>query len=347
MVGRVHGLTQPELGESLRVAVEHGVNAELLGEPAKLAWRGGALLQVDEMGLDSTFRKESQRLASVRAFFDPEYLDFHYLLVSPKLDKFSPAWWLRGPHAQTLWSQYFRRRRSMDLTLERLRTPDGDAIHLYHRNASPDRPRIFLLHGLEGSARSHYVQGILGGAAERGWSATLLVFRGCGPELNSAPRMYHSGETTDLRFALDTMTARFLESPLFLAGVSLGGNVLLKYLGEEPGLVPSQVRAAAVMSVPFDLEAGSRHLQRGFAKVYDRHFLKSLKRKALLKLEQHPDLFDRDRAMGAQSIEDFDDAVTGPIHGFSGSNDYYTRSSSIHFLRQIRIPTLMLSAEDS
>lgn len=267
--------------------------------------------------------------------------------MSSKLsDKFSPAWWLRGPHAQTLWSQYFRPRRPLDLTLERLRTPDGDAIHLYHRDAGFGRPRVFLLHGLEGSARSHYVQGIVAGAAERGWSATLLVFRGCGPELNSAPRMYHSGETTDLRFALQTITARFPDSPIFLAGVSLGGNVLLKYLGETPARVPRQIRAAAVMSVPFDLEAGSRHLQRGFAKVYDRHFLKSLRRKALLKLDQHPGLFDRDRVLRARSIEDFDDAVTGPIHGFAGSNDYYTRSSSIHFIREIGVPTLMLSAED-
>jgi predicted alpha/beta-fold hydrolase len=230
--------------------------------------------------------------------------------------------------------------------LERLRTPDGDQVHLYHRDVSPAGPRLFLLHGLEGSVRSHYVQGIVRGAEANGWSSTLLVFRGCGPELNSGPRMYHSGETSDLRFALETITSRFPSQRLFLAGVSLGGNVLLKYLGEDPGRVPGQVLGAAAVSVPYDLEAGSRHLQQGFARVYDRHFLKSLRRKALMKLEQHPGLFDRSRALGAQSIEDFDDAVTGPVHGFTGSNDYYTRSSSIHFLTRIAIPTLLLSAED-
>jgi predicted alpha/beta-fold hydrolase len=131
-----------------------------------------------------------------------------------------------------------------------------------------------------------------------------------------------------------------------LAGVSLGGNVLLKYLGEDPAGVPRQVGAAAAVSVPFDLEKGSRHLQRGFARVYDRHFLRSLRRKALQKLAQHPGLFDRSRATAARTIEDFDDAVTGPIHGFAGSNDYYARSSSISFVDRIAIPTLLLSAED-
>ena len=224
--------------------------------------------------------------------------------------------------------------------------PDGDLVHLYHHDVADEAPRLLLLHGLEGSVRSHYVQGMARGALDRGWSFTLLVFRGCGPEFNSAPRMYHSGETSDLRFVLETLTNRFPTQPLFLAGVSLGGNVLLKYLGEAPDQVPKQVVAAAAMSVPFDLEAGSRHLQRGFARVYDRHFLKSLRRKALRKLAQHPALFDRDRALGARTIEDFDDAVTGPVHGFSGSTDYYTRSSSIHFIERIAVPTLLVSAED-
>jgi predicted alpha/beta-fold hydrolase len=224
--------------------------------------------------------------------------------------------------------------------------PDGDLVHLYHHDGADDAPRVLLLHGLEGSVRSHYVQGIARGARDRGWSFTLLVFRGCGPELNRAPRMYHSGETADLRFVVEALTRRFPEQPLLLAGVSLGGNVLLKFLGEMPERVPAQVKAAAAMSVPYDLEAGSRHLQRGFARVYDRHFLKSLQRKALRKLEQHPGLFDRARALGARTIEDFDDAVTGPIHGFSGSNDYYTRSSSIHFIERIPVPTLLVSAED-
>lgn len=232
------------------------------------------------------------------------------------------------------------------MRLETVATPDGDRVHLYHRDVGDDRPRVFLLHGLEGSVHSHYVQGIVARAERRGWNTTVLVFRGCGPELNTGPRMYHSGETTDLRFTLGLMTERFPDVPVFLAGVSLGGNVLLKYLGEAPHQVPSQVQAAVAVSVPFDLEAGCRNLQKGFARIYDRHFLKSLRRKALRKLAQHPGLFDQERLRHARTIEDFDDSVTGPIHGFAGSNDYYTRSSSIHFIVGIRVPTLLVSAQD-
>jgi predicted alpha/beta-fold hydrolase len=232
------------------------------------------------------------------------------------------------------------------MRMERLPTPDGDQVHLYHHDVAPGRPRLFLLHGLEGSVRSHYVQGFVRGAESKGWNSTLLVFRGCGPEFNRAPRLYHSGETSDVRLAVETITRRFPAERLVLAGVSLGGNVLLKYLGESPADVPSQVAAAATVSVPYDLEAGSRYLQEGFARVYDRHFLKSLRKKALLKLEQHPGLFDRDRALTARTIEDFDDGVTGPVHGFSSSHDYYSRSSSIGFLQRIAVPTLLVSAED-
>src|SRR4051812_10823786 len=177
------------------------------------------------------------------------------------------------------------------MRLERLSTPDGDAVHLYHHDVPNATRRLFLLHGLEGSAQSHYVGGFASLASARGWSMTLLVFRGCGPEFNSAPRLYHSGETTDLAHAIEA-TLRTTADTLLLAGVSLGGNVLLKFLGERGSDLDSRCVAAAAVSVPYDLEAGSRYLQRGFARVYDRHFLRSLKAKAFRKLAQHPGLFD-------------------------------------------------------
>jgi predicted alpha/beta-fold hydrolase len=158
--------------------------------------------------------------------------------------------------------------------------------------------------------------------------------------------MYHSGETTDLRLTLGMLAGRFPDQRLLLAGVSLGGNVLLKYLGEDPRGVPSQLVAAAAMSVPFDLEAGSRYLQKGFSRVYDRHFVQKLRAKAIRKLEQYPGLFDRKRLNAAKTIEDFDHVVTAPVHGFLGSHDYYTRSSSIHYISSIQLPTLLLSAKD-
>jgi predicted alpha/beta-fold hydrolase len=266
--------------------------------------------------------------------------------VSESIDNFSPAWWLPGPHAQTLWSQFFRRRVPAISRVEPVPTPDGDTVFLHHSDAAAAGSRLLLLHGLEGSVRSHYVAGIFGLARLRGWNASLLEFRGCGDELNRAPRLYHSGETTDLDTVVNHLTAVNPDQRLFLAGISLGGNVLLKWLGENPAGVPRQVMAAGAISTPFDLEAGARNLQRGFARVYDRHFLESLRNKALRKLEQYPGMFDRGQLAAARTIEDFDDAVTGPVHGFDGSHDYYTKSSSIRFLHDICKPTLLINSAD-
>jgi predicted alpha/beta-fold hydrolase len=234
--------------------------------------------------------------------------------------------------------------------VERWDTPDGDFVDLHRlsapTDAPPDAPRLLFLHGLEGSIRSHYVAGFFGEAARRGWAADLLVFRGCGSEPNKAARFYHSGETSDLAFVLDRLLRQHPHSPVILAGVSLGGNVLLKFLGECDGNLPPQLRAAAAISVPFDLERGARFISKGFSRVYDQHFLRTLRRKAFTKLEQYPQLFDRGRLARATCIYDFDDAVTAPVHGFVDAHDYYSRSSSLRWIDRIQLPTLLLSAID-
>lgn len=164
--------------------------------------------------------------------------------------------------------------------------------------------------------------------------------------MNRARRTYHSGETTDLAFAV----GRFLEQsparPILLVGVSLGGNVLLKWLGEEGDQLPEQVRGAAAVSTPFDLARSSRAIGTGFARLYEWNFLRSLKRKASEKLMQYPDVGETDAMTGIRSMWEFDDRFTAPLHGFSDAADYYTRSSSIRFLDRIRRPTLLLSAHD-
>jgi uncharacterized protein len=260
--------------------------------------------------------------------------------------RFRPAWWLPGAHAQTIWGRFARRRPALPLKRVILPAPDGDNIEVHVLPAPDHAPRVLLLHGLEGSVRSHYVGGMFQQAQRRGWGAVLLVHRGCGSEPNAARRFYHSGETSDLAQVFAHFADRHPRTAWMLGGVSLGGNVLLKWLGEIGSAARPRVVAAAAISVPFDLEAGARHIATGFARVYDRSFLRSLRRKAMAKLARYPDLFDRARLKAARCVFDFDDVVTAPIHGFRDAVDYYSRSSSLGFLGRIAVPTLLLSARD-
>jgi predicted alpha/beta-fold hydrolase len=174
----------------------------------------------------------------------------------------------------------------------------------------------------------------------------MLIFRSCSPEINLTKRFYHSGETSDLGFVIDRIIEETPHQPLLLAGISLGGNVMLKYLGERGVAVATQIKAAAAVSVPFDLARASNHINRGFARVYQRHFIKSLKQKALKKLDRFPDLIAADRVTRIGTMYEFDDAVTAPVHGFRDADDYYTSSSSLAWIDRISIPTLLLSAKD-
>lgn len=239
-----------------------------------------------------------------------------------------------------------RPRLPLELRLERLDTPDGDFLDLYHLSGKADTPLLVLLHGLEGSLRSHYIHGLLDEASRRGWRAAVLIFRSCGGSLNRTRRFYHSGETTDLAFTIDHLISSYIDAELILAGVSLGGNVLLKYLGENESRVPSRIRAAAAVSVPYDLGKAASHIDRGFAKIYQRSFIRSLQLKAIAKLEQFPDLMRREQIQSIRTMRDFDNYITAPLHGFRDADDYYTSSSAIKWLHGIRVDTLLLSAVD-
>ena len=260
--------------------------------------------------------------------------------------EYRPAWWLPGGHLKTLWGKLARPRPRVATRRERWETADGDFIDLHRLDANTGSPRLLILHGLEGSARSHYALGLLNEARSRGWASDVLVWRSCGSEPNQTAGFYHSGETTDLDFVVNRLVARDPNSSLILAGISLGGNVLLKWLGERAEALPAQVRGAAAVSVPFDLERGARSIERGFSRVYQAHFLRSLRRKAEEKRERFPGLIAAGALERARTLFEFDDAITAPVHGFQGASDYYTRSSSIHFLPRIRLPTLLLSAID-
>ncbi|HUX34198.1 MAG TPA: alpha/beta fold hydrolase [Gemmatimonadaceae bacterium] len=264
---------------------------------------------------------------------------------------FVPAWWIRGPHAQTLWGK-LARATPLPPTgrTERWDTPDGDFVDLFRVptpvSAAASTPHLVVLHGLEGTLRSHYARGIFHRAVAAGWAVDFLLFRGCGAEANRAPRFYHSGDTGDLAFVVRRIVVESPAASIFLVGYSLGGNVLLKWLGEQGAGTAPGVRAAAAVSVPYDLERGARYINQGFSKVYERHFLRTLKAKAAAKLLQFPGLFDAGALAAATTIVDFDDAVTAPVHGFASAHDYYSRSSSLHFLSRIHLPTLLLSAYD-
>jgi len=259
---------------------------------------------------------------------------------------YSPAWWIPGGHLQTLWGKLFRRQKPAQTVIERWDTPDGDFLEVHRLAAADGRPRVLLLHGLEGTIRSHYAQGLLNEAARREWGADLLIFRSCGSEPNLARRFYHSGETTDAAFALEKIVEAFPTSPLAIAGVSLGGNVLLKMLGEKGNNLPTQLRAAAAISVPFDLERSSKRIDRGFSRFYQRFFLNTLRKKAEEKATRFPDLAPADRISALRTLEEFDNLITGPLHGFRDAQDYYRRSSSLLYLQNIRLKTLLLSAAD-
>ncbi|MBI3792206.1 MAG: alpha/beta fold hydrolase [Gemmatimonadetes bacterium] len=225
--------------------------------------------------------------------------------------------------------------------------PDGDFLDVERLDAPARAPHLLILHGLEGTAASHYVRATFAEASARGWGATLMLFRGCSGTLNRARRLYHSGETTDIAHVVGRLVAEAPGRPLAVAGFSLGGNVTLKWLGEQGDGAPTELRGAAVVSVPFDLARGSRFLERGFAKVYTDSFLRSLLLKAEAKLAQFPDLpVDVAAARRARTLWAFDDAVTAPLHGFRDAGHYYAESSSLGYLARIRRPALLLSAVD-
>jgi uncharacterized protein len=265
---------------------------------------------------------------------------------------FSPAWFLPGPHFQTIWGRLVRPRRLVKLRRESLETPDGDEVILDHLDApQPGALHFILLHGLEGSSQSVYMQGTLAAIARSGHSATAINFRSCAREPESVvrmipnrrPRFYHSGDTGDFDFVVRTLAARMPGTTLVAFGASLGGNVLLKWLGEHPD--QTLVAAVATLSVPYDLAAGSKHLETTAAgRFYVNGFLRTLKKKVLR--EDIACLLDVERVMRARTFTEFDDAATAPLHGFRDADDYYTRSSSIHYLDRIATPTLALNAVD-
>jgi len=259
---------------------------------------------------------------------------------------YEPARWLAGPNLMTIFGPLFRPGPRAPLRRERWELPDGDFVDVDRLSGPGDAPLLLALHGLEGSSSSHYLRGLLAQARARGWRALALNFRGCSGDMNRLVRSYHSGETGDLNEMV--RRARAESDRIVLAGCSLGGNVLVKWLGEQGPSVPREIRAAAALSVPFDLALSARTLDGpGFWRwVYRTRFLSTLKQKSLQKLKKFPGAADEGRVRRSRTLYEFDDALTARVHGFAGAEDYYTQSSSGPFVERVRIPLLLLSAAD-
>ncbi|MGH7470422.1 MAG: YheT family hydrolase [Longimicrobiales bacterium] len=261
-------------------------------------------------------------------------------------EPFQAAWWLPSPHGQTVAGRLLRRPRAPVFERIRLDTPDGDFLDLdVPQQPTGQAPLVVLFHGLEGSARRGYAINTYNELRARGMGAMGVNFRSCSGELNRTARFYHSGETGDLRLVFDYLVARYPGRPLGAVGFSLGGNALLKYLGEEGH--SARVDCAVAVSVPYDLLAGARLLEASpMGRFYSRVFIKSLILKAEAKVSLLADQCDLERVRRARTFYQFDDAATAPLHGFASADDYYARSSSGPFVERIRRPTLLLHAKD-
>ena len=259
---------------------------------------------------------------------------------------YQPARFLFGPNLMTIFGPLLRKGPRLPLRRERWELHDGDFVDVDRLDGPAQAPLLVALHGLEGSSSAHYLRGLLEQARLRGWRGLALNFRGCSGDMNRLLRSYHSGETADLDEVISRVRGE--AEQIVLVGCSLGGNVLVKWLGEQGAQVPRQIRAAAALSVPFDLAACSRTLDSGgfWRWVYRTRFLRTLKRKSLLKGEQHPGALDTARVAAARTLFEFDDAVTAAVHGFDSAPDYYAQCSSGPFVARVAVPLLLLSAED-
>lgn len=239
-------------------------------------------------------------------------------------------------------------RKKLPLRRETLELPDGDATVVDWPIAADTFPKtaplVVVLHGLEGSAESSYARMIMHKAIKRGWRACVLHSRDCGDYRNRLPRRYHAGETNDVRYFLGELARSGYDGPLFAVGYSLGGNILLKYLGECADDTP--LEAAVAVCVPLDLHECAVALNKGFSKVYQHYLIKRMKRSVRRKFNRHTAAFNWKRAMRARTFAEFDDAVTAPLHGFLNMQDYYDRCSSGRYLSSIARPTLIINALD-
>ena len=270
------------------------------------------------------------------------------------MNSYRSPWWLPGGHLQTIWPALYAKRFSnapVKWRRERWATPDQDFVDVdFCEAAASDstKPLLVLFHGLEGSSSSHYAEAFADWAVQNKCDLAIPHFRGCSGTLNTAPRAYHSGDHAEIDFFLKKFKqqADAAQRPgLVAAGVSLGGNALMRWAGEQGQEAQKQVKAVASICSPLDLAASGKAIGEGFNRqVYTRMFLRSMKPKALAKLKQHPGLFDAQRMLNSKDLYEFDNVFTAPLHGFQNTDDYWRRASALPLMANIQIPALALNA---
>ncbi len=266
-----------------------------------------------------------------------------------RTSEFKAPWWARNRHVQTIWPRFIQRRLPVSYRMERLTLPDEDFVDVAY-GPKPDKATgiVAMFHGLEGSIRSHYAGDMMASLSKNGWQVVMMHFRSCSGEANNKPRAYHSGETGDPCYFLDHLEKVFPDLPKVAVGFSLGANMLLKLLGENPA--QKWLKAAVAISPPFKLAECARSINQGFSRVYQNYLLKSMKhtlKKKMARIDyRHHLQLSLEEVDKIDSFMTFDEQVTAPLHGFDGAQDYYEKCSSFHYLSAIHCPTLVLHSID-
>ena len=267
--------------------------------------------------------------------------------VLPQPD-YTPPFPFNSGHLQTLYPTIFRTTPQSQPLRERIETADSDFLDIdWHYSDSGKTQKLAVVsHGLEGNSRKKYMLGMANALKYSGWDVICLNFRGCSGEINRLPRLYHSGVTDDLHTVLTHGLQTRNYQTAALVGFSMGGNQTLKYLGENPQKVPEAVKCAAVFSVPVMLADSGKVMNRLVNRVYMEYFMSGLRQKIHLKAKMFPQIYDTEGLKSMKTFFPFDDKYTGPVHGFSGADDYYAQCSSKQFLEAIMVPTLLVQAAD-
>lgn len=266
-------------------------------------------------------------------------------------EKFTPSFTMRNRHLQTLYQTFFRKIKTPNFEIEKYILKDGDFLEAYwHRTASSqaNTPLVIIFHGLAGSYESPYIKGIMTALTKAGYNTVLMHFRGCSGKPNLLPRSYHSGETGDAFEYIGSLKKRFPQAKLFAVGYSLGGNMLLKLLGEVKQMC--QLNGAVSVSPPMQLDVCANAINKGFSSIYQKHLVNNLN-SALVKKYAVNDIksiigLEKKDVRKLKTFWDFDGAYTAPVHGFDSAQDYYTKCSSKQYLKDIHIPTLIIHSSD-